>query len=191
MYKLEHQLLQECKMLQVLVMTSALLNCRCECSPPQLARFLEVLCTSTAATIVAYMGNRNNAYQQKRHNSGLPHLQFLPCLVRTSTQDKPLLGPSTNHNAQTSRQKITVLNSLNPDLTVLASWQPTVYSQLPLTAGFFCAVDDRGAKVAAVWRVNFVSSLSRLAFGTVPLLLPVRASAHKEVVVSCNRLDYE
>lgn len=32
---------------------------------------------------------------------------------------------------------------------------------LPLTAGFFCAVEDRGANVDAVDRVNFLICLSR------------------------------
>jgi hypothetical protein len=44
-----------------------------------------------------------------------------------------------------------------------AAATPTWYSVLPLMAGFFTAPDARGAKVAAVFVVNLLNSLLRLA----------------------------
>lgn len=41
------------------------------------------------------------------------------------------------------------------------------YSKDPLKAGFFVAVEGRGAKVLAVWRVNLFSSLEMSATGAV------------------------
>jgi hypothetical protein len=55
------------------------------------------------------------------------------------------------------------LNDSRPPATrQIHDWYSKMsYSTLPFTAGFFCFVDERGAKVPAAWRVNLETSFSR------------------------------
>ncbi len=56
-----------------------------------------------------------------------------------------------------------MLNDSSPPATrAIHDWySKTLYRTLPLTAGFFCLVDERGANVPAAWRVNRVTSFSK------------------------------
>lgn len=72
-----------------------------------------------------------------------------------------------------------MLNDSSPPtaMQIHACHSKTLYSTLPLTAGFFDAVDERGANVPAVWRASFVRSFSRDVDGVLLLLAVLASSA--------------
>ena len=72
------------------------------------------------------------------------------------------------------------LNDSRPPTTrqIHACHSKMLYSRLPLTAGFFWAVDERGAKVAAVWRTILFTSFSRSKSFAAPLVVACSVAAH-------------
>lgn len=84
--------------------------------------------------------------------------------------------------------KIRLKERSPPTAIVTHAWTSnTLYSRLPLTAGFFEAVDDRGAN-AAVAFVNLFSSFPRS--GPDPLVLGASSGASDVVLLSAHRKQH-
>lgn len=76
--------------------------------------------------------------------------------------------PSRRGMLGSSVGQIMLKDSKPPATKQIHDWYSKMsYKRLPFTAGFFCLVDERGAKVPAAWRVNLVTSLSRSTSATV------------------------
>lgn len=143
-------------------------RCTAACGPPHMQPGSKPSASATALPCpqrIATALNHSRCAAGSRDATRLKSLCFSPCLALS------IVSVPTTHTIQQAANT----HNPHPGSRASAARLPpspqlmyqllTLYSTLPLTAGFLVFPEARGAKVVAVWRVNLLSCLSR---STVP-----------------------